>query len=302
MDDFSHLDNNGEINMVDVTDKSKTYRTAKASGKIYINNKIYNLVKNNNIKKGNVLTTAKIAGIMAAKKVPDMIPLCHQINLTKVELDINLTKDYMKVESFVKTKSETGVEMEAIQAVNTALLTIYDMCKAIDKSMVISEIKLNKKTGGKSGTFIREDEKKVLATCISEKRGTIKKTVDRIKLKANWGIVGDAHADNWHKQVSILSQKSINKFNNKYDINIDYGESAENIVVSNLNPNKIKIGTVVLVGKKVLLEVTQIGKEITDDCPLYDKYKCCPTAEEGFFLKVLKGGEVTAGDNVEIIS
>jgi len=158
MDGFSHIDKKGKINMVDVGDKNVTHRTAKAEGKIYITDKIYHAIKENNIKKGNVLNTAEIAGVMAAKKVPEMIPLCHHLNLTKVDVKAELKDKFVRVKSLVKCDGKTGVEMEALQAVNIALLTVYDMCKALGKEMEISDIHLLEKTGGKSGTYKREEK------------------------------------------------------------------------------------------------------------------------------------------------
>ncbi len=142
---------------------------------------------------------------------------------------------------------------------------------------------------------------RVLAICISENRGTIKYPQKQVTLKKNWGIVGDAHADNWDKQVTILTKKSIEKYNKRYNINIDYGESAENLVISDMDPDDCPIGTKIKIGDKAILEVTKIGKKVTDDCPSYEKYNCCPTAEEGLFLKVLKGGEIKVDDKVEFV-
>ncbi|TYB31833.1 MAG: cyclic pyranopterin monophosphate synthase MoaC [Candidatus Mcinerneyibacterium aminivorans] len=156
MNSFSHLDKDGRINMVDVGNKKVTHRTAVAEGKIYINHEIYKAIKNDEVKKGNVLNTAEIAGIMAAKKVPEMIPLCHQLNLSKVDVKAELKEKYVRIESFVRCEGKTGVEMEALQAVNTALLTVYDMCKAMGKDMEISNVHLLEKTGGKSGKYKRK--------------------------------------------------------------------------------------------------------------------------------------------------
>ena len=159
MSDLSHLDKDGRVNMVDVGDKKITQRIAKAEGKIYINPKIYKAIKKDEIKKGNVLSTAEISGVMAAKKVADMIPLCHQLNLNKIDVNAELNKKYVKVESMVKCDGKTGVEMEALQAVSIALLTVYDMCKAMSKDMEIGEIHLLEKSGGKSGKYTRSDRK-----------------------------------------------------------------------------------------------------------------------------------------------
>lgn len=142
---------------------------------------------------------------------------------------------------------------------------------------------------------------KVLAICTSKERGTIKHPQKEAILKKNWGILGDAHADKWEKQVTILSEKSIEKFNKSFNINIEYGESAENLIVRGIDPKNIPVGNRLEIGDKALLELTKIGKEVTDDCPNYDKYQCCPTAEEGLFFKVLKSGKIKVDDKVKIL-
>jgi cyclic pyranopterin phosphate synthase len=145
-DKFSHLNEKGEANMVDVGAKPDQERMAKASGKIFLQAKTLELIKNNSIKKGDIFSVARIAGIMAAKQTFSLVPLCHQLQLTKVSVDFLMEYDGIRTNSMVKCKGKTGVEMEALTAVNIALLTIYDMCKAVDKSMVMSEIKLDEKT------------------------------------------------------------------------------------------------------------------------------------------------------------
>ena len=150
MNDFSHLDKTGNVTMVDVTDKVVTVRIAKAEGKISMLPETIIAIQNDALPKGNVLTTAKISGIQSAKKTAEMIPMCHQLNLSYVDIEFEFESDAICIRSIVKTKEATGVEMEALSAVSGAALTIYDMCKSVDKSMVISEIKLVKKVGGKS--------------------------------------------------------------------------------------------------------------------------------------------------------
>jgi len=150
MNDFTHLDKSGNVKMVDVTDKVTTARMAKAEGKITMLPETISAIQNDALPKGNVLTTAKIAGIHAAKKTAEMIPMCHQLNLSFVDIEFKIEGDAILIKSTVKTKEATGVEMEALSAVSGAALTIYDMCKSVDKSMVISEIKLVEKVGGKS--------------------------------------------------------------------------------------------------------------------------------------------------------
>lgn len=154
---LSHTDSRGKIKMVDVTPKTVSHRIARASGKVFLNSNAFKAVKENTLVKGDVLSTAQIAGTSAAKKTSELIPLCHNIFLSNVsvELKMNTKSKSIDITAEVKTNSVTGVEMEALTAVSVAALTIYDMCKAIDKSIKISEILLEYKSGGKSGTFKR---------------------------------------------------------------------------------------------------------------------------------------------------
>ncbi len=142
--------------MVEVTQKEDTYREAVAHGEITLSHEVLDLMKRGLLKKGNPLEVAKIAGIMAAKNTARMIPLCHPLLLTKIDLDFDVTNTGIEIESIVGCIGKTGVEMEALTAVSVAALTIYDMCKAVDKTMTIGEIYLLKKSGGRSGTFVRE--------------------------------------------------------------------------------------------------------------------------------------------------
>ncbi|MFA4851718.1 MAG: cyclic pyranopterin monophosphate synthase MoaC [Bacteroidales bacterium] len=146
MKKLSHTDKKGKANMVDVGGKPQQLRIAKATGLIKLSAETITLVKQNNIKKGDVLTLAEIAGIQAAKRTFELIPLCHPLQITKVDVKAKLIKTGIVVDSEVKCIGQTGVEMEALTAVSVALLTIYDMCKAVDKNMVIKEIKLIEKT------------------------------------------------------------------------------------------------------------------------------------------------------------
>ncbi len=157
MSEFTHFDESGNAIMVDVTDKNDTVREAVAMGSIKLSKECYNKVKAGEMSKGDVLSVARIAGIMGAKKTSDLIPLCHILNITKVKIDFDTDDDNTTITVLctAKTTGKTGVEMEALTGAGISLLTIYDMCKAIDKGMVISEIKLMKKTGGKSGTWER---------------------------------------------------------------------------------------------------------------------------------------------------
>lgn len=143
---FSHTTEDGKVNMVDVGDKVISARSAIAKGHINLATTTIDLIRENNLKKGSVLSCAQIAGIMAAKKCPELIPLCHPLLLTKVDVDLRLDAKGVYVESIVSCSGSTGVEMEALTAVSVALLTVYDMCKAVDKAMVIDNIELVEKT------------------------------------------------------------------------------------------------------------------------------------------------------------
>jgi len=144
--EFSHIDDKGKANMVDVGDKPNQLRQAKANGFIRLNPETVKLIRDNQMKKGDVLTVSEIAGIQAAKQTPSLIPLCHTLMLTKVDVKATLTNNGVSINSLVRCVGQTGVEMEALTAVSVALLTIYDMCKAVDKTMIIEEIKLIEKT------------------------------------------------------------------------------------------------------------------------------------------------------------
>jgi len=152
---LTHLDKNGNATMVDISDKKTTTRTALASGVIHITPDILEAIKKDSIKKGNVFTVAKIAGINSAKMTEAIIPLCHQIPLDYIDINFDLQEENLIIEvlASVKTSHKTGVEMEALVAVNASLLTVYDMCKGVSKDMQITDIKLLKKTGGKSGDW-----------------------------------------------------------------------------------------------------------------------------------------------------
>lgn len=150
MSKLSHFDEQGKIKMVDVSEKKSTARRAVASGKVLLSTETLRTLKNQTNPKGNPLEIARVAGIMGAKKTFELVPLCHQINLSKVEVKAEITGYGIYLEAEAKTASQTGVEMEALTAVSVAALTIYDMCKAVQKDIRITEIQLESKTGGKS--------------------------------------------------------------------------------------------------------------------------------------------------------
>ncbi len=158
---LTHLRPEGGVRMVDIGDKSVTPRRAVARGEIKMSPQTLALISQGKVAKGDVLTTAQIAGIMAAKRTQEIIPLCHQINLTgvDVELRVDPERSVVEVEASAKLEGKTGAEMEALVAVAVSCLTVYDMCKAVERGMEIGRIRLVEKSGGKSGTFIREEER-----------------------------------------------------------------------------------------------------------------------------------------------
>lgn len=155
MTDFTHLDKDGRVRMVDVGEKEETRRVAVTGGKIFMQPQTLERIMDAKVKKGNVLETARIAGVMAAKKTSDLIPMCHPLNITHARIDFDFDRENhaVEIEAEVSLTGRTGVEMEALTAVSAAALTIYDMCKSYDKGMRISDIYLKKKSGGKSGTY-----------------------------------------------------------------------------------------------------------------------------------------------------
>ena len=159
MGKLSHLDDQGRARMVDVSAKDVTSRIAVACGRIRMRPETLELIREGKVEKGDVFSVARVAAIMAAKKTPELIPMCHPLNITSVEIDLKAKTNPVRVEieAVVRVYGKTGVEMEAMTAVSVAGLTIYDMCKAVDREMCIDKIRLVKKSGGKSGTFIRKE-------------------------------------------------------------------------------------------------------------------------------------------------
>ena len=159
MSDFTHFNEQGRAKMVDVGEKPISLRTAVAAARVLVNEHSFSLIKSGGMKKGDVLTVAQIAGVMGAKRTPDLIPMCHPILMDGINLELSLDESRLSVEikATVTCGGRTGVEMEALTAVSTAALTVYDMCKAVQKDMMITDIRLVSKTGGVHGDYFRED-------------------------------------------------------------------------------------------------------------------------------------------------
>ena len=159
MEDFTHFNENGRARMVDVSEKAETARSATAFGRVLVNAETFALIRSGGLKKGDVLACAQIGGIMGAKRTSEIIPMCHNVPLSGVDIDFTMNEADLAVEitATAKCSGQTGVEMEALTAVSVAALTVYDMCKAVQRDIVIDRICLLRKSGGKSGEFIREE-------------------------------------------------------------------------------------------------------------------------------------------------
>lgn len=157
--DFTHFNEQGRAKMVDVGEKSPTRRAATAAARVLVNRETFSLIRSGGMKKGDVLTVAQVAGVMGAKRTPDLIPMCHPILMDGIDLALHLDEERcsVEIEATVSCDGRTGVEMEALTAVSTAALTVYDMCKAVQKDMVITDIRLLKKSGGVHGDFERKE-------------------------------------------------------------------------------------------------------------------------------------------------
>lgn len=159
MKDFTHFDERGQARMVDIGEKKTTLRTAAAGARVFVNSETLSLIQNGGMKKGNVLAVAQVAGIMGAKQTSGLIPMCHPVQIEGIDLTLTLdeARCCVEIRAFVRCDGRTGVEMEALTAVSTAALTVYDMCKAVQRDIVISDIRLLEKTGGVHGDFIRKE-------------------------------------------------------------------------------------------------------------------------------------------------
>lgn len=155
--ELTHFNEQGRARMVDVSGKAVTYRTARAAGRVWMNPDTLEKVRAGRMAKGDVLAVAQVAGIMAAKRTWELIPMCHPLPLTSIDISFTFQDNALDIQAQVKCSGETGVEMEALTAVSAAALTVYDMCKAVQRDMVIDQIRLMEKTGGKSGVFRREE-------------------------------------------------------------------------------------------------------------------------------------------------
>lgn len=304
MSELTHFNEQGRAKMVDVTEKAVTRRIAVAAGEVHMAPDTMAHIKNGTMKKGDVLAVAQVAGIQAAKHNWELIPMCHPLPLTGIDITFHLSDNpcMVEIQAAVSCTGVTGVEMEALTAISVAALTIYDMCKAVQKDMHITNIRLLRKSGGKSGDYIAEEWNmaKVVSVNISERKGTLKKPVPQIELKLRHGIVGDAHAGDWHRQISLLAEESVDTMRALSPISLDAGVFAENINTVGIDLKHLPVGTHLRIGETEV-EVTQIGKECHNDCAIKKAVGKCVMPTEGIFAVVVKEGTVRPGDEIEIL-
>lgn len=309
--ELTHINEQGRARMVDVSEKPATKRAARAACFVRMAPSTAELVRAGGAKKGDVLAVAQVAGIMAAKRCWELIPMCHPISLTGVDVRFDIEDDGVRVEAECRCTGETGVEMEALTAASAAALTIYDMLKCHQRDMVIECVRLLEKSGGASGHFVCGDEAGacgapkpgadgvVEAVCISEHKGTRKHPVDAIELKVGLGVVGDAHAGAWHRQVSLLPAEAVDSMRSVLP-DLAAGDFAENILVRGIDLKALPIGTTLAAGTARLV-VTQIGKTCHNDCEIRQLTGSCVMPTEGIFCVVTRSGTVRAGDAVRVL-
>lgn len=328
---LTHVDARGAARMVDVGDKPVTRRVARAGARVWMAERTLALLEQIALPKGDVLAVARVAGIQAAKRTAELIPMCHPLSLTHVELafTVHRPESRVDIECIARTDGKTGVEMEALTGASVAALTIYDMCKAVDRGMVVGDVRLLEKTGGKEdyvrpepvigeAAFVAADPGAsaaeesggtapampalvgtVLSVNVSPGKGERKKPVERVSLRAEHGIEGDGHAGPWHRQVSLLAQESIDTMVAK-GLDVGPGDFAENITTQGVHLYSLPVGTRMRIGE-ALVELTQIGKVCHDRCAIYYQAGDCVMPREGIFVRVVEGGAVVPGDRVVVL-
>ena len=313
-EDLTHINEQGRARMVDVSAKEGTQRVARAAGFVHMEPATLELVRTGGCKKGDVLAVAQVAGIMAAKRCWELVPMCHPIQLTGVDVRFELSDAPcgVAIEAECRCCGQTGVEMEALTAASVAGLTIYDMLKAVQRDMVVSDVGLLEKSGGKSGHVVRgsvaevdkgtvpwaTSDGVVVATSISTKKGTRKVPQESIRLEVGLGVAGDAHAGAWHRMVSLLPEESVDEMRELLP-KLAAGDFAENILTRGLSLKDLPVGTVLEVGE-CELAMTQIGKKCHSDCEIHRITGKCVMPTDGVFAVVTRGGTVRPGDPVRI--
>ncbi len=304
MSKLTHFTDDGAARMVDVSGKEKTTRTAVARGEVRVKAETLKQIEAEDIAKGDVLNVARVAGINAVKKTSDLIPMCNPLLIGGVEINFKIKSEapIIEIRAKVKNTGQTGVEMEALTAVSTAALTIYDMCKAVDKTMEIGEIKLIKKSGGQSGDYIDSSLKgEIVSCCVSKEKGTTKDEVEAVELIKDHGIKDDAHAGAEKRQVSLLTLADIDRMRDK-GLELSPGDFGENLITSGIDLSQVELGDQLEIGDTVRIEITKLGKECHDRCNIYYQAGDCIMPRKGIFARVLLGGKISSGDKIEVLA
>lgn len=303
---FTHINQQGYAHMVDISAKADSNRVARAQAIVHMMPETLAAVRTGTVKKGDVLAVAQVAGVMGAKQTAVLIPMCHPLMLTGVDIDFEFDEPQstLTIYSVVKTTGKTGVEMEAITAVTVAALTVYDMCKAVDRWMEISSIQLLEKAGGKSGHLQREYIRPVArgrlhSICISPERGQIKLEVEEAQVITGFGIQGDGHAGDWGRQVTCLDWESVQRVSRDKNMEIRPGQFAENLLIEGIDLSRTAVGDRLKIGNDTVLKVTQIGKE-EHPSVVTSTLGVSLLPYEGLFCQVVKGGLIKKGDPVEV--
>ena len=332
--DLTHVNEQGRARMVDVSAKPRTARVARAASFVRMGPDTLELVRTGGCKKGDVLAVAQVAGIMAAKRCWELVPMCHPIALTGADVSFSLVdapaRCGVAIEATCRCTGETGVEMEALTAASVAALTVYDMLKAHQRDMVVESTRLLEKDGGKSGHFVAAEKcgevassapapapatprGRVEAVSVSERKGTRKVPRDSIEFVVGTGVAGDAHAGAWHRQVSLLPAESVDRMREallcRQDVEagrvdaaseLGPGAFAENVLVRGMDLASLPVGTTLAAGDARLV-VTQIGKTCHADCEIRRLVGTCVMPTDGIFCVVTRAGTLRAGDEVRVV-
>lgn len=332
--DLTHVNEQGRARMVDVSAKPRTARVARAASFVRMRPDTLELVRTGGCKKGDVLAVAQVAGIMAAKRCWELVPMCHPIALTGADVSFSLVDASARcgvaIEATCRCTDETGVEMEALTAASVAALTVYDMLKAHQRDMVVESTRLLEKDGGKSGHFVAAEKHgevassapapapatprgRVEAVSVSERKGTRKVPRDSIELVVGTGVAGDAHAGAWHRQVSLLPAESVDRMREALlcrqgveagcvdaASELGPGAFAENVLVRGMDLASLPVGTTLAAGDARLV-VTQIGKTCHADCEIRRLVGTCVMPTDGIFCVVTRAGTLRAGDEVRVV-
>lgn len=293
--ELTHIDKSGCINMVDVGEKAITERTAQAQACLKMKPETLQCILENGGKKGNVIATARIAGIMAAKNTSNLIPLCHPLPLTKIAIDIEPEgEDKLCLRSLVKCSYQTGVEMEALTAVSVAALTVYDMCKAIDRGMRIDEVYLLKKDGGRSGLYSREQQAIVQSLHLKPVKSKALLSLECMHVDEN-GIEGFTEGE---RAVSLMDAQVADDMEAANWRGLCMKKFYANIVTKNLNYASLQRGTLLKIGS-VCIEITEVGKPCFSGCDILKDGNTCSLKTGCAFGKVRTKGNISLEDMVE---